>query len=450
MLIQNRRGARLNRRGIALPLALLGLVAVSLLVTTALLTSSTQTAISSAQQTASRNLYNADAALESYLSSRSSVQANNALDSVRTTHTFNGTTFNVTVSRLRRDQDTTFGTPTRVQRNEIFSLLVSPQNTGRSVGAIYKTETEWFLGQLNINSAGAVAANILRIPGNSGAMSGVDESGCSDMYTGNTGGTDALAISDSVILDMDTARVLEAADGSSRVERTGLSRTAFALQVLGGLTPEQLATTASIRWGTALPAADGGTVDGRSLSGKSSLNPDPSNSRQSWENWGCPAGTQPSGEEKLEERSISSSACDRAYDSIYGAGIRDSAYYPVVAVRSPGGQFKIQGYGQGVLIVFGDVDLRDLNWFGVVVVTGDVQLNGTGYIGGAFVALGDATLGVENQQSGGEVVDWTGRTFVRFNRCGLNAAQTALSKQNEESARQDFTTGTIDWFEVVR
>jgi len=450
MLSHNHPGSRLNRRGIALPLALLGLVAVSLLITTALLTSSTQTAVSSAQQMATRNLYNADAALESYLSSRAAIPSNTALDSARTTHTFNGVTFNVAVSRLQRTQDTTFSTPTRIDRTETFALLVSPQGTGRSVGAIYQTSMTWYLGQLDINSAGAVAANILRIPGNSGAMSGVDESGCSDIYTGEEGGADALAISDSVVLDMDTTRVLEAGDSSSRVERTYLSRTAFALMVLGGLTPEQPATTANIRWGEDLPAADGTTVDGNSLNGLSGLRPDPGNTRESNLNWGCPAGTQPSGVEKLDERSISTNECDRPFSNTFGAGIQDTSYYPVVAVRSPGGQFKIQGYGQGVLIVFGSVDLRDLNWFGVVVVTGDVQLNGTGYIGGAFVALGDATLGVENQDAGSEEVNWNGRTFVRFNRCGLNAAQAALAAQNYNSARQSFNKPTSDWFEVVR
>jgi hypothetical protein len=55
-----------DRRGVALPLALIGLVAVSLMVTTALVTSSTEAAISTAHQDATQSLYTAEGGLHAF------------------------------------------------------------------------------------------------------------------------------------------------------------------------------------------------------------------------------------------------------------------------------------------------------------------------------------------------------------------------------------------------
>jgi hypothetical protein len=451
MLISNRSTDRLNRRGVALPLALLGLVAVSLMVTTALITSSTQSAISGAQQLASKNIYEADMALEGYLGSlANSGQQTPLVPTYTSFTTATGRTFNISVAELRESPNIVVSDPgvkpIRMQDSTTFSLLATPQNVGRSAGALYTVVKTWSLGELNINSAGSVAANLLRIPGNSGAMSGVDQSGCTDINNGRSGSTGALTVSDSVRLELDTSRVLESGAGYANVTRDTLNRVQFALQILGGLTPEQLAETATIRWGEDLPGPGGTLVDGENISGLSGIRPGPENRRDSKLNWGCPAL-----EAKLESRAIELSACSRTSSEAPQPSMqKDTAYYPVVAVRSPGNNFKIQGYGQGVLIVFGDVDLRDLNFFGVVIVTGDVQLNGTGYIGGAFIALGDATLGVENQEADSEEVEWNGRTFVRFNRCGLNMAQMALAQQNELNAAQTFATSSYSWFEVIR
>lgn len=447
MLIHNNR-QRLNQRGIALPLALLGLVAITLMVTTALVSGATESAISGAQQSASKRLYLADGGLEAYLLSRVQLVASGAdlrpLRPRRDSLNINGNVVNVNVSRLRRTQVRIpavvngaglITSPETFQRTETFSLIATPKVGGRSVGAMYSTLTSWSTANLNINSAGAVAASVLRIPGNSGAMSGVDQSGCTDINDGASGGTNALSISDSVRLELDTARVLESVSGAAKVVNTGLTRAEFALQILGGMTPEDLARGADIRWGDSLPGPGGTRIAGLPIqNGK--IEPAPSNARPSALNWGC-ANTQ----EKLEGRQ-SGITCN---------AVADTGYYPVIAVDAPeGSAFKIQGSGQGFLIVFGDADLRDLNFFGVVIVTGDVQLNGTGYIGGAFVALGDATLGREFQQGDPDEVDWMGQTFVRFNRCGLNAAQAALAGGGERAAAQSFANRSLSWFEVVR
>ena len=58
-----------DRDGVALPLALIGLVAVSLMITTALVTSSTEAAISTAHQDATRSLYVAEGGLQAYVAS---------------------------------------------------------------------------------------------------------------------------------------------------------------------------------------------------------------------------------------------------------------------------------------------------------------------------------------------------------------------------------------------
>ena len=311
---------------------------------------------------------------------------------------------------------------------------------------MYTTTTIWATANLDISAAGSVAASVLNIPGNSGALSGIDISGCSDINDGATGGTNALSISDSVDLQLgpggdDADRVLDSDSGYALVDSARdangerMTREQFALNILGGVSPEAVAATAGIRWGQDLPASGGGTIDGHTILGNQIL-PSASNARASGLNWGCP-NTQA----KLEGRQTGITCTNPA----------DTAYYPVIAVRSPGtNNFKIQGHGQGLLIILGDADLRDLNFFGVVIVTGDVQLNGTGYIGGAFIALGDATLGDQYQQGDPDQVAWNGRTFVRFNRCGLNAAQAALAGGMESSAPQQFDSRSLSWFEVVR
>lgn len=67
-----------DERGVALPLALIGLVSVSLLVTTALVTSSTELAISDAHQDATAALYAAEGGLQAYVAERGTVLQNQA------------------------------------------------------------------------------------------------------------------------------------------------------------------------------------------------------------------------------------------------------------------------------------------------------------------------------------------------------------------------------------
>ena len=67
-----------DERGVALPLALLGLVTVSLLVTTALVTSSTELAISGAHRDATEGLYSAEGGLQAYVAERGTVAQNDA------------------------------------------------------------------------------------------------------------------------------------------------------------------------------------------------------------------------------------------------------------------------------------------------------------------------------------------------------------------------------------
>src|SRR5688572_11463397 len=67
-----------DERGVALPLALLGLVTVSLLVTTALVTSSTELAISGAHRDATEGLYSAEGGLQAYVAERGTTAQNDA------------------------------------------------------------------------------------------------------------------------------------------------------------------------------------------------------------------------------------------------------------------------------------------------------------------------------------------------------------------------------------
>ena len=90
----------LGQQGIALPLALLGLVAVTLLVTTVLLTSGSEFAVSASQKEADRSLYSASGALEDYVAGQAASGVTNKFVEGADTHTFDGVSYALNVSRL--------------------------------------------------------------------------------------------------------------------------------------------------------------------------------------------------------------------------------------------------------------------------------------------------------------------------------------------------------------
>lgn len=408
------RAARLDQRGVALPLALLGLVLISILVTAALLSSSTQMAMSSAQTEGTAGLYNADAALESFVSEKSKLGTSTALVPGVSSFAFKNTPWSMEVSKLSEVR-TNHPTNTDLKlTTEVYSIVAAPgSDRGRRVGALYTVTREYDRFNTNINSGASVSADKIKLPGGSATLSGIDTSNC---RTGNVAGLTLAAGVDANQVNQNQVE--------GGIKQTNVSKADFASYLLDGMSPEEFAALANIKWGT-LPGA-------RTPSSYIFDTNAQSYDRASGLNWGCPVGL------------TSPDPC---------LNDPDRNFMPVVAIRPPvGTQAQFKGNGQGVLIVLGDARFNSGFVFkGIVVVVGELTVNGGTNVYGAMVALGDVTL--DNQtyaDKSGEGVTFNGQSLVKFDRCQLNNAIEAINNSAALTAIQKFSDPTYAWFEVVR
>lgn len=427
------RGTRrlADEAGIALPLALLGLVAVSLLVTAALVSSSTEVAISSAQQDATRDFYRAEGAVERYVATNAnsfgptaaagvSYQPDTGTDPVRMTVT--------ELSRVTVSTNPTIYKRTYAIQAQPLTSVGSPR--GRRVVAMVQDSFKVDSLKANIEGAATSTSANVRIGGSSFVSGKTDARLCAS-------GADTVK---AVVLARDSQNVdIKAQNidgGLDEVEKKDLSRAELAKHVLGGLTPYEMASYASIKFGFGgQPAWSGGK-------------PNSSNPRPDKLNWGCPL--------KLYQVFDPGRAC---------AADGDEDYYPVVAVQ---GDLAVTGdHGQGMLIVLGDLDITGKFFFsGIVVVTGQTFVRGSGgdsRIDGALIALGDVALcNPDNSGSStctstsgtgdsGEDTEFLGNSKILYNTCTVDAATKAFNDAVTNAALTGTVLGrTFAWYEVVR
>ena len=390
-----RRG--LDQRGIALPVALVGLVAVSLLVTTAILTSSAEYAISSAQTSGSRALYTAESGLQSFVQGLASTPELLQANATRTVSVKVGTgagqTANVrlTTHQLRffdgGDAATTFYT---------WAVSAQPLDEdgvarGRSVVAFITQRREPPTPlTTNISSAITLGGN-LDVNGNAFTVNG-RFSGC-----GVTGGVDAVqAASGSQITannDNHWNNFLGSENGvntkgQDAIDRTSMTKEQLARKVLGGVTLEQLigSVPQHRKWG---PRFD----------------------RPAWNGW-----------------------------------VPDTAGIAVVDANDA--IVDVQG-GSGVLIVVnGDIRMRgNARFNGIIIVEGNFDLAGTPTVQGALISLatdqGQNVINLDASAVG------SGHITVQFDKCEIIKAQDAFKKQSV-SPVPTLESTAFAWSEVVR
>ncbi|HYW08771.1 MAG TPA: pilus assembly PilX N-terminal domain-containing protein, partial [Longimicrobium sp.] len=373
------RAPRLDRAGIALPLALLGLVIVSLLVTTALLTSSTEAAISNAHQDAVTSLYRADQAVGGFLALKMENQGTST-DLLREGDTVyapvGGRPFNIRTTRLYRSPVTP--TPAGQTISETYALVARPENgVGRSVGAMISTTRTAVGTELKVEAGASLASDEVKINGS------IMLSGRQDLTKCATGSNvNAVDLASDVVADIKDSNV---EGGSNEVQRSALNKAQYANYLLGGNTPAQLARIANQKFG---------------FDGKAAFTGSPSSElpRTNSLNWGCP------------------------YQLVNCTLDGDENYFPVIAIQVPAGQTINPGggHGQGILIVMGDLHLNSgFSFNGIVIVAGDLQVNGNAEIQGALMAMGDVTLDPANnaRESGAETAELNGNALVRYNSC---------------------------------
>lgn len=403
-----------GRRGVALPVALFGLVAVSLLVTTALLTSSTEYAISAAHRTAAGSLYSADAALEQYLFDRAQ------LGGQFLTATQNGVArgpdgrnYRLQVARLSWTADN--AAPANIMRAvELFSVVALPQDgRGRGVGAFLRLSRE--VTRLNVNiNAGATSGGDLKVSGNATISDG--RSGTNYCNAADSTSDYAVQVTRGSKIDVgnNAGNNLEGA-----ADTTDFGKDSLAHHVLGAnVTLRSLADQAQYKFGRRWNQPDFQTtvISGEYTTGADTMY-----------NWGCP------------QQLLVGFACPNG----------SASRFRVVAIDAGGGTVKINGrYGQGMLIVLnGSLEIQgNFTYKGIILVEKDMFIRGgaagqESKIEGGVIAFGSSSTVEDNI---------TGTATIKYNTCANAEAMAAFNQNALINAPQGRMGSTFAWYELIR
>jgi hypothetical protein len=402
---------RLDCRGVALPLALLGLVVVSLMVTAALLTSSTELSLSGAHQDGVDALYDADNALEQYIGRKAAGAGGNpvsdSLFPISNDTRIPGML--VTVSRLRTVESET---PDSVKQRQEYAIVAEPANRrGRSAGTLLTATRAAKKFDLNVQ-AGMTTGGNLKVSGNSTVS---DSSTTCNM----AGAQNAVQVSSgSSITVSGSAKI----DG--KADTATYSKDQMVSLLLGGMSLQEAASKATIKFAA-------GEFDSSNKRAKSydSSGPRPRSDKY---NWGCPRNSG-----------------DPCVTAAKNATIDNTTYYPSVAIDAGGGTVVLNGdHGQGVLIIHnGSFSIQGNFIFeGILLVEKDLSIKGTGSgtsetkISGAVLALGESST-IDDNISGNAVIS--------YDQCAIASAEAAFNDQRLDGTGQKFV-GPRRWFELVR
>jgi hypothetical protein len=408
-------GAGVDDRGVALPLALVGVVFVSILVTGMLVTSSLESAMSRAHQDGLRSIYESEGAIEAFVEENFLEIWEGALasGSYSAGQGTNSTTRDITFARLR-DQEGDVG-----QRDVTTSIVAEPANgRGRSVGVLLTHLVPPVL-ETDID-AGLVFASNARVAGTALISDGSDKVEECDDGTLSSGKA-AIRYGSDVEVELEGRASRDIVGEVVRDEGTGADLVASSL---GGSIDNisSLAQFAQKKFGERYgsdtyllprdPMIAAVETDGT---------PRPRTNRY---NWGCPA--------KMPDNQ----------ECVKNGG--DTSYFPSVAIDAEGGMVSIQNHhGQGTLMVVnGGLSIDGAFSFrGIIMVEGNLRIAGGGAsasIEGAVIAGGDTEVLVDE----GSNID--GSAVIRFNQCAIRDAERGFHDPGHNSFRR---TG---WFEVVR
>jgi hypothetical protein len=383
-----------DESGVALPLALIGLVSVTLLVSTALITSSTELAISGAHQDATQALYVAEGGVQAYVA-----QQGMALASVAGAAPFDftpagagaGSTVQIGVVHLGN----------RLMADSSLLRLYSVQATP---GAGARRTVAAIVSQLlpppvpletNITSALTLGGN-LDVDGNAFWVSGrsQDASCGAGVEAVRTSNESSISVNNEAHMgnfvgtDDSGANV----SGYAAIEQSTLTRQQLALDVMGGMTLEQLIARvpASKRWGP-LYSPPGGPV--------------------------------------------------REFDGWV------SAEEAVAVVDADSGTVLLEG-GTGVLIVVnGNLEMAgDAVFDGIIIVEGSFWLHGRPQVNGALISL---ATDAENRIELDTEAELDGNITIQYDRCEINAAADKFGQMTQESMTPTVRS-TYAWQEVIR
>ncbi len=386
-----------DRSGVALPLALIGLVAVSLMVTTALVTSSTEASISTAHQDATRSLYVADGGLQAYVAQNgvAVVPGQAAVNYVPP----GGSAADAVLIRPTHLGDRTLGGGSVLR---MFSLSSRAVNSGgrEVVAMLRQVIPPGTPFETNVQSAITLSGN-MRVRGNAFTVNGrrMASDTCATQGVASVHHADNSEITVNNNNHWNNFLGTNAAgqntQGQNSLKNSGQSKDALIRDVLGlsdGMTLDDLIAR--------LPAS---------------------------KKWG-PRFRPPGGQ-------------IRQFNGTVAVGDE------VAVVDGDGGYVDLNGVKGLLIIVNGHLRMRGNSSFeGIVIVEGNFDLAGTPTVRGALISMDDVN---ENVIDLDESALGAGHITVQYNACAIRQAETAfanVASNNLPPAIQ----ATLAWAEVIR
>jgi hypothetical protein len=382
---------RMGREGMALPMALMALIIVTLLVLGTMTTGSTESAIGMAHQNASHALYEADAALEWYLGSRA-MERKDVEPGVFERDLPSGSRARFSAALLS-DPSAAQGLP------RLWHVTAEPlRQGGRAVGTLVHTlELATRPQAPTIGGAITLGMTVHAHP-NSGNNS-------PKLFGRPTAGFCADTIPRPIIIHA-SADSVENHGGPTppwageTIVRDTRAQAALATEVTQGTTLAKLAGVADFQFG---PVFGEPSWRGSASAWNAPVGENP-------RNWGCPAGFG------LDCQSVT------------GA----TSLWPIVALDGNGGNVDLVDgiHGQGVLIVVnGNLHVHPpFHWRGVILVDGAVNLHGGS--GGGFkneIRIEGAVVALGNSVGGRRVKSrLVGQSLVRYNSCAIKSSQRQI------------------------
>jgi hypothetical protein len=406
-----------DRRGMALPVALLGLVGISILVVGVLISSSGEAASSSAHQAATRQMYAVEGGIEAFVASQ-------GVGLVPGAYAFtapnSSTPLQMTVTQMAIVP--TPGLPNVPTR--VFSIHGRPSAGGREMSAMVRLAPF----QFNINSPTVFGGNAV-IGGSTIVSDGSDSDSCD------------LEAADNAIVHASGADVEFRGNqtqviGSQR--ESTLSGDELIREALGGMSirefaqflhSQNLPSTRYVTfgsnaiWGNSEAFSGNGNDKPSSLS-QSGNNAFPRDHTHRY-NWYCPG------------RQDSNNHC---YTKVPAA---DTLLQKIILAN---GDVRLQGdHGQGLLIVLnGGIQITGNFVFrGLILAENDIDMGGTGNkVEGAIMSRNEVRVTREND-SDSEIL---GNAVIRFNRCAINQVMASVNPAGGGMIPQR----TERWAEVMR
>jgi hypothetical protein len=402
-----------DRRGVALPLALIGLVVISLLVATALVTSGSEFALSRASGDATTSLYATSGLIDQYVAANVGALANDT-----TTMTGgDGKSYRVIAAALGTYRSTAATNPYSFQ---IYSISAERATGGRRVVAMVRAPVKL------VNFTASIQA---------GASLGQDATiGGSIAINDSSALCNGAASKWAIVHAAGTALTVNGAAGGNIGGDTATfagTRDSLAKSIMSSVNLNDLANSATIKFGRKFgqPAFNG--------------SPSATNSSTSYR-WGCPS------------------------DMVTGCASRDTSYYPLVAIDASNadgtaGTVDINGdYGQGMLVVInGNLRLQgNFVYKGIVLVEGSTDIHGGGQNGskieGALLGFGNLNICTSSTTNCLDTTTFgngTGNTQIEsgtvidYNRCAITAVENSI---NAHPIQLPVTRSPYAWTEIVR